>query len=133
MNFKKIFKKKPKIAVLGLNPHNSEYNKDSEEIKTIIPTINKLKKKGINISGTFAADTFFIKDFKKYDVIIGMYHDQILTPFKSIFHFDAINLTLGLKYIRVSPDHGPAKDLIGSNKAKYLSLSNCLKFVEKLK
>ena len=55
------------------------------------------------------SDTFFIQEYKKYDVIVGMYHDQVLTPFKTLFKYDAINITLGLKYLRVSPDHGTAK------------------------
>ena len=75
-----------------------------------MPAINSLKKLGININGPYVADTIFINDYKKYDVIVGMFHDQVLAPFKSIFKYDAINLTLGLKYIRVSPDHGTAKD-----------------------
>ena len=79
--------------------------KNSEEKKIIIPAILKLKK-GIKLSGPLVSDTLFIKDFKNYDVIVGMYHDQVLTPFKTIFKFDAINITLGLKYLRVSPDHG---------------------------
>jgi len=62
-----------------------------------------------------------------------MYHDQVLGPFKTLFHFDAINITLGLNYIRVSPDHGTAVDLIGKNKANNLSLMKCIKFINKLK
>ena len=58
-----------------------------------------------------------------------MYHDQVLTPFKTLFHYDAINLTLGLPYIRISPDHGPATDLIGKNKGNPISLYNCVKFL----
>ncbi len=131
-NFRKLFRKKPKIGVLGLNPHNGEFNKNSEEVLSILPSILKLKKRGINITGPLAADTTFINNYKKYNVIIGMYHDQILGPFKTLFHFDAINLTLGLDYIRVSPDHGPAIDLIGANKANYLSLFKCIKFLKNL-
>ena len=78
----------------------------------IIPVIQKIKKLGIKINGPLVADTVFIKDYKNYDIIIGMYHDQVLAPFKTIFKFDAINVTLGLKYLRVSPDHGVAKNLI---------------------
>ena len=103
----------------------------SEETKIILPAINSLKKLGININGPYVADTIFINDYKRYDVIVGMFHDQVLAPFKSIFKFDAINLTLGLKYIRVSPDHGTAKTLIGKNKANSLSLIKCLSFVSK--
>ena len=73
----------------------------------------------------------FIEDFKKYDVIVGMYHDQVLTPFKTIFKFDAINITLGLKYLRVSPDHGVAKKLILKNKANPKSLIECINFINK--
>ena len=131
-DFKKLYKKDPKIAVLGLNPHNAELIKKSEEIKIINPAISKLKKKGFKIKGPFSADTLFINNYKKFDVVVGMYHDQVLTPFKSLFHFDAINITLGLKYVRVSPDHGPAKDIIKKNKANYLSLLRCVKFINSL-
>ena len=72
-----------------------------------------------------------MKDYKKYDVIVGMYHDQVLPSFKSIFKFEAINVTLGLKYIRVSPDHGVASNLIKKNKANAASLINCFRFIEK--
>ena len=129
--FKRKFKKKPKIAILGLNPHNAELRKNSEEVKIIIPSISKLKKKGINIKGPLVADTVFIKDYKNFDIIIGMFHDQVLAPFKTLFKFDAINITLGLKYLRVSPDHGTAPDLIGKNKANYNSLLECINFVNK--
>ena len=131
-SYKELFKKKPKIAVLGLNPHNSELKKESEELLHIIPAIKKLKKIGLNISGPLVADTAFVKIYKNYDVIVGMYHDQVLTPFKSLFHYDAINITLGLDYIRVSPDHGPAIDLIKKNKASSLSLLKCIKFINNL-
>jgi 4-hydroxy-L-threonine phosphate dehydrogenase PdxA len=131
--FYKYFKKKPKIGILGLNPHNAELRKDSEENKFIIPAIQKLKKDRISINGPLVTDTLFIKEYKKYDVIVGMYHDQILTPFKTIFKFDAINITLGLKYLRISPDHGPAKDLIGKNKADYRSLLKCINFANTYK
>ena len=85
----------------------------------------------IKIDGPHVSDTFFIKDFKKYDVIIGMYHDQVLTIFKSIYKFDAINITLGLKYLRVSPDHGTATNLISKKKANSLSLTRCIKFIDR--
>lgn len=131
--YKIIFGKIPKLGVLGLNPHNAEYEKDSEEIRKIIPAISILKKAGLNISGPLVSDTIFINNYKKYDVIVGMYHDQVLGPFKTMFHFDAINITLGLKYIRVSPDHGPAYDLIGKNKSNSLSLYECVRFVSSIK
>ena len=129
--YKEKLKKKPKIAVLGLNPHNAELRKNSEEKRIIIPAIKKLKKSGINIKGPFVSDTFFIDSFKKFDLLIGMYHDQVLTPFKSIYKFDAINITIGLKYIRTSPDHGTAKTMIGKNKANPNSLIKCIDFINK--
>ena len=64
-------------------------------------------------------DTVFIKQYKEFDIIVGMYHDQVLTPFKTLFGFDAINITLGLKYLRVSPDHGVGSDIIGKNSKSY--------------
>ncbi len=127
----KILRKKPKIAILGLNPHNAEFLKSSEEHKVIIPSIRKLRKENIDVYGPFSADTMFIEEHKKFDVIVGMYHDQVLTPFKTLFNYDAINITLGLKYLRVSPDHGPAKNIILKNKANELSLLNCIKFLNR--
>ena len=129
--FKKYEKKKPKLCILGLNPHNAEFSKNSEEKKIILPVIKKLKKNGFKISGPLPADTIFINDYKNFDVIIGMYHDQVITPFKSMFKFDGINITLGLKYLRVSPDHGIASNLIGKNKANPKSLIECIKFINK--
>ncbi len=130
--FKALFKKKPKIAVLGLNPHNNEFSVNSEEYKEIIPAIKKLKRRGVNIKGPFSSDSFFIKNYKDFNVLVGMYHDQVLTPFKTLFHFDAINITLGLSYVRVSPDHGPGLNLIGRNSASDLSLFQCIQFINKL-
>ena len=131
--FKKKFKRKPKIAILGLNPHNGEFKKKSEEIKTIIPSIMKLKKLGLKVKGPLVSDTVFINDYKSYDVIIGMFHDQVLTPFKALFKFNAINITLGLKYLRISLDHGTALDLVGKNKADPTSLLKCISYVSKCK
>ena len=129
--YRKFFKKIPKIGILGLNPHNAEMQINSEEKKIIIPSIRTLKKRGINLIGPLVSDTLFIEDFKKFDVIVGMYHDQVLTPFKTIFKFDAINITLGLKYLRLSPDHGVAKKLIFKNKANPKSLIECINFINK--
>ena len=99
--------------MLGLNPHNSEFRNSSEETQIIKPCVNNLIKKKIKIYGPFSSDQMFLnKMYKKFDVIVGMYHDQVLTPLKIISGFNAINITLGLKYIRVSPDHGTAKNLI---------------------
>ena len=130
---KKSLKRNPKIGLLGLNPHNAELRKESEERKIIIPAINKLNMKGLNVKGPLVADTVFIEDYKNFDVIFGMYHDQVLTPFKTLYKFNAINITLGLSYIRVSPDHGVAKNLIGKNKADVTSVKKCFDFIKRLK
>ena len=107
--YKKCFNKKAKIAITGLNPHCYSYEKNSEEEKFIKPAIKKLKKQKINVSGPFSIDSFFSKkNIDRFDVIIGMYHDQVLTPLKTIKGLNAINVTLGLPFYRVSPEHGTA-------------------------
>ena len=129
--FKKTFKRQPVIAVLGLNPHNAELRKNSEEKKIIIPAIKNLKKSGFKLDGPLSSDTIFINNYKNYDLIVGMYHDQILGPFKALYKFDAINLTLGLKYIRVSPDHGVAVDKIKKKTSSAVSLIKCFDYIDK--
>jgi len=129
--YKTNFNKKPKIAITGLNPHCESNFNNSEEDKIIIPAIKILKQRKFNVDGPYPADTIFIKDYiKKYDVIIGMYHDQVLTPMKTLFNFDAINITLGLPFIRVSPDHGPNTSMLGKNKSNPQSLMEALKFLD---
>jgi 4-hydroxythreonine-4-phosphate dehydrogenase len=129
--WKKEFGKKVKIGVTGLNPHCESIDSFSEDKKIILPSIKKLKKLKYNIEGPLAADTIFLKDNrKKFDLIIGMYHDQVLTPIKTLFEYDAINITLGLPFIRVSPDHGPNESMLGKNKSNYLSLLNSIKFLD---
>lgn len=132
--YKNLFSFKPKIAICGLNPHCENFlQKKSEENKDIIPAINYLKKKKVNIKGPFAADTIFLDNMrKKYDVIIGMYHDQVLTPIKTIHNFNAINITVGLPVIRISPDHGPNFNMLGKNKSNPQSLINSIKFLNKI-
>ena len=128
----KINKKRiPKIGILGLNPHNAELRKNSEEIRHIIPSIKKLRKLKINVKGPLVSDSLFIEQYKNYDVIVGMYHDQVLIPIKTLYKYEAINITLGLKYLRASPDHGVASNIINRNKANPKSLINCIKFVNK--
>jgi 4-hydroxythreonine-4-phosphate dehydrogenase len=132
-NYKKTFKKNPRIALLGLNPHNSENKLESVENRIVKPAIIYLKKKKINISGPYSSDTIFMKKNRKnFDVVVGMYHDQVLAPFKTLYEFDAINITLGLKYLRVSPDHGTASDLIGKNIATPQSLISAIKFLNEI-
>ena len=128
---KKYLKKKPKIAITGLNPHCESNFKNSEEKNIIIPAINYLKSKKFKVSGPFPADTIFLKDnYKNFDVIIGMYHDQVLTPIKSIFGFNAINITLGLPFLRISPDHGPNVKMFGRNISNPDSLIKAIKFLD---
>ena len=130
--YNKFLKKNPKIAVLGLNPHCETIDNYSEEDKIILPSINNLKKNGIKISGPFSADTFFISpNYRKYDLVIGMYHDQVLTPIKSIFKFNAINITAGLPFIRVSPDHGPNEKMISKNISNPTSIMKSILFFER--
>tara|TARA_B100002051_G_scaffold248343_1_gene258195 strand:- start:3 stop:965 length:963 start_codon:yes stop_codon:yes gene_type:complete len=132
--YKEILKKKTSFAILGINPHCETIDRFSEEDKIIKPSINILKKKKINIEGPFAADTFFLKkNIKKYNVVVGMYHDQVLTPIKTIFNFNAINVTIGLPFIRISPDHGPNSIMLGKNKSDPSSFEYAMKFIEKLK
>ena len=123
---------KPKIAVLGLNPHCESVSKFNEDLKIIKPTIKILKRKRYNIHGPFPADTMFLKNNRdKFDVILGMYHDQVLTPVKTIFEYDAINITLGLPFMRVSPDHGPNEKMMGKNTSNPLSLIKAISFLDK--
>ena len=127
--FLKKLRMKPKIGILGLNPHNDEFRKNSEERKFIIPAIKQLRKKRVSVEGPLSPDTAFL-DFKKkgFNVLVGMYHDQVLSPFKLLFKFNAINITLGIPYIRISPDHGTGKNLIKKNLANPKSLMECIKF-----
>ena len=131
--YKKYFKISPRIGLTGLNPHCESYEKNSEEKKIIIPAIKKLKKRKINISGPFPADTIFLeKNAKFFDVIVGMYHDQVLTPIKTINGFDAINITLGLPFLRITPDHGPNTSMLGKNLSDPKSLIKTLEFAKKI-
>ncbi len=129
--FKENFKRKPKIALTGLNPHCESIDTFNEDEKIIRPTIKFLLKSKYKISGPHAADTIFLKKNRdKYDVIIGMYHDQVLTPIKTLFEYDAINITIGLPFIRISPDHGPNAKMMGKNQSNPLSLIKALNFLD---
>ena len=130
--YKKNFKKKPRIAITGLNPHCESNFKDCEEDKIIIPVIRFLKARNYHVAGPFPGDTIFMKEnLKNFDVVVGMYHDQVLTPMKVLFGFDAINITLGLPFIRISPDHGPNTSMLGKNLSDPKSLIEALKFLDK--
>jgi 4-hydroxythreonine-4-phosphate dehydrogenase len=125
------FNKQVKIGTTGLNPHCESIDSFNEDKDIVLPTIKKLKELKYNIEGPLAADTIFLKNNrKKFDIVLGMYHDQVLTPLKTLFEYDAINITIGLPFIRVSPDHGPNESMLGKNKSNYLSLYNSIKFLD---
>ncbi len=129
--YKKMFNKNPNIAITGLNPHceNNLYN--SEEDKIIIPAVKYLRKKFSKVSGPYPADSLFMKsNIKKFDIVVGMYHDQVLTPIKTIYNFNAINITVGLPFIRITPDHGPNNNMLGKNSSNPESLISAIKFLE---
>ena len=131
--YKNNFNIKPNIGLLGLNPHNYELRNNSEEKKIIIPAIKRVKKLKIKVNGPLSSDTAFTNfKNKKLNVLVGMYHDQVLSPFKTMFKFNAINITLGLPYIRISPDHGTGQDIIKKNIANPESLVESIKFFNKI-
>ena len=108
--------KQPRIAVCALNPHGKESG--SEEVRVIEPAVRAACRKGIDASGPFSADLLFHAAYHgRYDGVIGMYHDQALAPFKLVAFHDGVNVTLGLPYIRTSPDHGTAFDIAYQGKA----------------
>lgn len=119
---------KPSIAVLGLNPHAGEEGLlGSEEEEIIRPAIIEAKKRGLFVAGPYPADGFFGSgQFKKFDAILAMYHDQGLIPFKTISFEKGVNYTAGLPFVRTSPDHGTAYDLAGKNEADASSMTHAL-------
>ena len=130
--YKKKLKFKPKIAVTGMNPHCESILQNNEDKKIVMPAIKLAKQKKILVYGPFPADTIFLKqNRKKFDVILGMYHDQVLTPMKTLFEYDAINITIGLPFLRVSPDHGPNETMINKNLSNPQSLIRALEFLDK--
>ena len=129
--YKKFLGFKPRIAITGLNPHCESILKFNEDDKIVLPAIKSLKKL-VKVQGPFPADTIFLRNNrKKFDVIIGMYHDQVLGPIKTLFEYNAINITLGLPFLRITPDHGPNEKMIGKNKSNPISLINALNFLDK--
>ena len=110
---------KPKIAVLGLNPHNGDHGViGTEDDEILEPTLTNLRNNGKMVFGPYAADSFFGSgNYKNFDVVIASYHDQGLVPFKTLAFGSGVNYTAGLSKIRTSPDHGTAYDVAGKNKA----------------
>ena len=126
--------KNPKIYISGLNPHSGDGGKiGKEELTLIKPAIRKLEKLGLDVKGPFPGDTLFQKNkIKEYDVAVCMYHDQALIPIKTLYSGNIINTTLGLDFIRTSPDHGTALDIAGKKKADPNSLILAIKKAEDL-
>jgi 4-hydroxythreonine-4-phosphate dehydrogenase len=120
--------RKPKIAVLGLNPHAGDNGViGNEEQNIIIPAINAAKEEGMLVYGPYPADGFFGNGtYKQFDAVLAMYHDQGLIPFKTIAFNDGVNFTAGLPVVRTSPDHGTAYDIAGKNLASEESFRNAL-------
>lgn len=114
----------PRIAVLGLNPHAGDNGLIGEEEKTVIlPAVRAMQEQGMKVSGPFGADGFFGSgDFKHFDGVLAMYHDQGLVPFKSLSFGQGVNFTAGLPIVRTSPDHGTAFDIAGQGLADGRSL-----------
>lgn len=119
---------KPKIAVLGLNPHAGDNGViGTEELETIIPAIEEANSQGIFAFGPYAADGFFAsKSYLKFDAVLAMYHDQGLIPFKQIAFHNGVNFTAGLPVVRTSPDHGTGYDIAGKNLASESSFREAL-------
>ena len=126
--------RKPKLAILGLNPHAGENGEiGSEERKTIRPVIQALRNGGMNIQGPFPADGFF-GTYRRgsYDAIIAMYHDQGLIPLKMSSFEKGVNVTVGLPIVRTSPDHGTAFDIAGRGIANPSSMTMAIKLAAEI-
>ncbi|RYG91852.1 4-hydroxythreonine-4-phosphate dehydrogenase PdxA [Loktanella sp. IMCC34160] len=124
----------PRIAVAGLNPHAGEGGRmGQEEIDLIIPTLDALRAEGLNIAGPLPADTMFHAAARaRYDVAICAYHDQALIPIKTLAFDDGVNVTLGLPFVRTSPDHGTAFDIAGKGIANPSSMIAALRMAAKM-
>ena len=124
----------PRISIAGLNPHAGESGKfGHEEITIIVPVIDKLQAKKWKVTGPHSADTMFHKAAReKYDVAIAMYHDQALIPIKTLDFDTGVNVTLGLPFVRTSPDHGTALDIAGKGLANPMSTIEALRLAANL-
>ncbi len=122
----------PRIAVAGLNPHAGESGTmGREEIDTIAPAIADLRAEGLSVTGPHSADTLFHPAARRtYDAVIAMYHDQALIPLKTIAFDEGVNATLGLPFVRTSPDHGTAFDIAADGRASPHSLIEALRMAE---
>jgi len=127
--------REPRLAVAGLNPHAGEGGALGREDETIVrAAVDALRGEGIAISGPFSADTMFYPEARRgYDAAICMYHDQALIPAKTLAFADAVNVTLGLAFVRTSPDHGTALDIAGTGRANPASLAAALRLAAELR
>jgi 4-hydroxythreonine-4-phosphate dehydrogenase len=123
---------RPRIAVSGLNPHSGEDGRlGREEIDVIVPALETAQEEGFEVTGPHPADTMFHASARKtYDVAICMYHDQALVPFKTLAFEEGVNVTLGLPFVRTSPDHGTAFSIAGTGKANPRSLIEALRLAD---
>jgi 4-phospho-D-threonate 3-dehydrogenase / 4-phospho-D-erythronate 3-dehydrogenase len=128
---KQLGLKNPRIAIAGLNPHAGEDGLfGTEEQEQIIPVINKYIQKDQKVFGPFPADTIYHQAYNgEFDIVISLYHDQGLIPIKLLAFDKAVNITLGLPFLRTSPDHGTAFNITGKNQASPLSMINAIKYV----
>jgi 4-hydroxythreonine-4-phosphate dehydrogenase len=120
--------KRHRVGVCGLNPHAGEGGElGTEELKMIAPAVQKARANGIDVSGPLAADTLFHQHFRgDFDAVVAMYHDQGLAPMKMVAFDTGVNWTLGLPFVRTSPDHGTAYDLVGKNQANPSSMISAI-------
>lgn len=125
---------KPRIAVTGLNPHAGEDGTlGQEETDIITPAIDAARRQGLDVTGPHPADALFHGEARRtYDVAVAMYHDQALVPFKTLAFDTGVNVTLGLPFVRTSPDHGTAFALAGTGKARPRSLIEALRLAESM-
>ncbi len=124
---------KPRIALLGLNPHAGENgNMGSEERDVIIPAMSELKKKGIDVHGPYPSDSFYARRYRDYDLVVSMYHDQALIPFKLLSFDGGANVTIGLEVVRTSPVHGTAYDIAGKNIASTASMLEAIRLSSRI-
>ena len=125
---------KPRIAVAGLNPHAGEAGRfGDEEIRIITPAIKAMQAEGLDVSGPWPGDTvFMMARMGKFDVVVAQYHDQGLIPVKYMGLEKGVNITLGLPFVRTSPDHGTAFDIAGQGIADPSSMISALKMAQKL-
>lgn len=137
-NLAKVLKKlgysEPRIAICGLNPHAGEGGViGTEEVETLDPWINSLKNNQIELSGSYPADTLFYRHLMgEFDGVVALYHDQALAPIKTVAFHDAVNVTLGLKHVRTSPDHGTAFEIAGKGIANTQSFERAIELALKL-